>query len=229
MSRLAAALACLALLFGGCDGPDRPKESAVSPTPPPPNPAPLGAPDPLPPVSTSGLATFGGGCFWCVEALFERVEGVRSVESGYSGGATPNPTYKQVCSGETGHAEVVQVRFDPKQVSYESLLEIFWKTHDPTTPNQQGADKGTQYRSVVFFHDEAQARIAREVKAALSEAKVYARPIVTEIVPFERFYAAEAYHQGYYDLNADQGYCQVVIAPKLEKLEKVFKDRLKRR
>ena len=225
MFRLAAALACLALLFGGCDEPDRPKESAVSPTPPPP-PA---SPAPTPPVPTTALATFGGGCFWCVEALFERVEGVASVESGYSGGTTPNPTYKQVCSGETGHAEAVQVRFDPKKVAYDTLLEIFWKTHDPTTPNRQGADVGTQYRSVVFFHDAEQARIAREVKAALEAAKVYDRPIVTEIVPYERFFKAEEYHQGYYDLNSSAGYCRVVIAPKLEKLEKVFKDRLKKR
>jgi peptide-methionine (S)-S-oxide reductase len=216
MFRLAAALACLAFVLGGCDGPERPKESDVRPTPP-------------PPTSNSKLATFGGGCFWCVEALFERVEGVESVESGYSGGTTPNPTYKQVCSGQTGHAEAVQVRYDPKKVAYETLLEIFWKTHDPTTPNRQGADVGTQYRSVVFFHDAEQERIAREVKAALDEAKVYARPIVTEIVPFERFWKAEEYHQGYYDLNSDQGYCQVVIGPKIEKLEKIFKDRLKKR
>ncbi len=216
MFRLAAVLACLAFLLGGCDRPDRSKEPSVSRKPPPPS-------------SNSRLATFGGGCFWCVEALFERVEGVESVESGYSGGATPNPTYKQVCSGETGHAEAVQVRYDPKKVAYETLLEIFWKTHDPTTPNRQGADVGTQYRSVVFFHDAEQERIAREVKAALEEAKVYARPIVTEIVPFERFWKAEEYHQGYYDLNSNQGYCQVVIGPKIEKLEKVFKDRLKKR
>ena len=216
MKRLAfvASLFVLAL-FAACDDPS-PKESSVKKSPPP------------PPTSSSRLATFGGGCFWCVEALFERVAGVETVASGYSGGAVMNPTYEQVCGGRTGHAEVIQVRYDSSKVPYETLLEIFWKTHDPTTLNQQGNDHGTQYRSVVFFHDAEQQRIALEVKGALEKAKAFDRPIVTQIVPFEKFWKAEDYHQSYFESNPDNRYCQAVIPPKLAKLEKVFKDRLKK-
>jgi len=180
-------------------------------------------------TETEGLATatFGAGCFWCVEAIFERLEGVREVVSGYSGGHVEDPTYKQVCTGSTGHAEVCQVRFDPAVVSFEELLEVFWKTHDPTTKNRQGADVGTQYRSAIFYHDERQKELAQEYKEALDESGAFERPIVTEIVPFERFYPAEDYHQEYFALNPQQGYCRAVIAPKVEKFEKVFRDRLK--
>ena len=174
------------------------------------------------------VATFGGGCFWCTEALISRLDGVISVASGYAGGRTVDPTYEDVCSGTTGHAEVIQVRFDPKRIGYDALLEVFFKTHDPTTLNRQGADVGTQYRSIVLVHDDAQRRVAQEVIRRLDEAKVFDGPIVTQVVPYDRFYAAEGYHQGYFDANPTKGYCRVVIGPKLEKLEKVFRDRLKR-
>jgi peptide-methionine (S)-S-oxide reductase len=167
------------------------------------------------------LATFGGGCFWCVEAVFERLDGVKSVTSGYAGGTAENPTYKEVCSGTTGHAEVTQIEFDPKKISYEKLLEVFWAAHDPTTLNRQGADVGTQYRSVIFYHNEAQRAAAAQSKAAAQ--KEFDRPIVTEIQPLTRFYKAEGYHQDYYRNNASASYCQVVIRPKLEKLEKKLK------
>jgi peptide-methionine (S)-S-oxide reductase len=179
------------------------------------------------PTPESRLATFGGGCFWCVEALFTRLEGVESVESGYAGGASKNPTYEEVCTGATGHAEVVQVRYDPRKVGYDKLLEVFFKTHDPTTLNRQGADRGTQYRSVVFFHDAEQKRVAEDVKARIEAAHVYPNPIVTQVVPYDVFWKAEEYHQGYYDANPTKGYCEAVIGPKVEKLEKVFQDLLK--
>ncbi|MCB1053474.1 MAG: peptide-methionine (S)-S-oxide reductase MsrA [Acidobacteria bacterium] len=172
-------------------------------------------------------ATFGGGCFWCTEAIYERIEGVTGVKSGYSGGTVKNPTYKQVCSGETGHAEVIQIQFDASRVSYEQLLEVFFKTHDPTTLNRQGADVGTQYRSVIFTHSPEQAEIAKRVKTALDTAGIWPNPIVTEITPIETFYPAENYHQDYFELNPNQGYCRAVIAPKVEKFEKVFKSLLK--
>ena len=162
-------------------------------------------------------ATFGGGCFWCVEAIYERLPGVISATSGFSGGQTENPTYHQVCGGDTGHAEVTQIVFDPAKISYAQLLEVFWQAHDPTTLNQQGADKGTQYRSIILYHDEAQKLAAEKSKAEAQ--KNFIRPIVTEIVPFKKFYKAEDYHQGYYDANSSQSYCRLVIAPKLEKLE----------
>jgi peptide-methionine (S)-S-oxide reductase len=176
----------------------------------------------------SKVATFGGGCFWCLEALFTRIEGVESVTSGYAGGTVANPSYKQVCTGTTGHAEVVQVRYDPKKVTYAKLLEVFFKTHDPTTLNRQGADEGTQYRSVIFVHDDEQKREAQEAKRAIEDAHVYPDPVVTQIVPFQAFYPAEEYHQGYYDANPGQGYCRAVIGPKVHKLEKVFQDLLKK-
>ena len=173
------------------------------------------------------LATFGGGCFWCVEAIFERVNGVYSAESGYSGGHVQDPDYKQVTSGTTGHAEVVQITFDPSVISYKELLEIFFKTHDPTTLNRQGADVGTQYRSIVLFHSEEQRNLASKVINTLEEEGIWNDPIVTTVEPFEEFYSAEAYHQEYYENNPNQGYCRLVINPKVEKFEKVFKEKLK--
>ena len=163
-------------------------------------------------------ATFGGGCFWCMEAVFERLPGVKSVTSGFAGGHTANPTYEQVCTGDTGHAEVTQIEFDPAKISYEKLLDVFWQAHDPTTLNRQGADEGTQYRSLILYHGEAQKLAAEKSKAGAQ--KNFKHPIITEIVPFTKFYPAENYHQGFYDNNTNYGYCQVVIAPKLEKLER---------
>ncbi len=174
------------------------------------------------------VATFGSGCFWCTEAIFERVNGVVSVVSGYSGGTVKNPTYDEVCTGKTEHAEVTQITFDPKVVSYDELLEIFWKTHDPTTLNRQGNDVGTQYRSVIFYHNDVQKQKAEYYKNKLTEEKIWDKPIVTEITRFEKFYPAEDYHQEYYDNNPNQGYCAYVITPKLEKFEKIFKDKLKK-
>jgi peptide-methionine (S)-S-oxide reductase len=164
------------------------------------------------------VATLGGGCFWCLEAVFERVDGVASVVSGYAGGTTENPTYQEVCTGKTGHAEVVQIHFDPAKVSYEALLDLFWRAHDPTTLNRQGADVGTQYRSIILYHNEAQ-RAAAEQSRTTAQSR-FAAPIVTEIVPLRRFYPAENYHQDFYRNNRTHGYCRAVIAPKLEKLEK---------
>ena len=164
------------------------------------------------------LATFGGGCFWCMEAVFERLPGVKSVTSGFAGGHTANPTYEQVCTGDTGHAEVTQIEFDPAKISYEKLLDVFWQAHDPTTLNRQGVDEGTQYRSIILYHGEAQKLAAEKSKAGAQ--KNFKHPIITEIVPFTKFYPAENYHQGFYDNNTNYGYCQVVIAPKLEKLER---------
>ena len=173
------------------------------------------------------LATFGSGCFWCTEAVFQRMKGVEKVVSGYAGGHVDNPTYRQVCDGDTGHAEVVQVHYDPSQISYEQLLEVFWKTHDPTTPNRQGNDFGPQYRSVIFYHNEDQKRLAEKYKTKLDEEKIWEDPIVTEISPFTNFYSAEDYHQNYYNENGAQPYCSFVIRPKIQKLEKVFSERLK--
>jgi peptide-methionine (S)-S-oxide reductase len=164
------------------------------------------------------LATLGGGCFWCTEAVFERLPGVRSVTSGFAGGRTANPTYEQVCTGSTGHAEVIQIEFDPAIISYAKLLEVFWQAHDPTTLNRQGADEGTQYRSIILYHGEAQKAAAEKSKAEAQ--KNFKHPLVTEIAPFTTFYPAENYHQGYYDTHSNAGYCRAVIAPKLEKLEK---------
>jgi peptide-methionine (S)-S-oxide reductase len=173
------------------------------------------------------LATFGGGCFWCTEAIFERVKGVYAVESGYSGGHVPNPDYKQVSSGTTGHAEVVQISFDPSVVTYLELLEIFFKTHDPTTLNRQGADVGTQYRSIILYHSDEQRALASEIILKLEEENIWNDAIVTTVEPFDAFYSAEAYHQEYYENNPNQGYCRLVINPKVEKFEKIFKDKLK--
>jgi peptide-methionine (S)-S-oxide reductase len=163
------------------------------------------------------IATLGGGCFWCMEAVYERLPGVISVTSGFAGGHTVNPTYHDVCNGDTGHAEVTQITFDPAKISYAKLLEVFWQAHDPTTLNRQGADEGTQYRSIILYHDEKQKLTAEKAKLAAQQDAT--KTIVTEIVPFTKFYPAEDYHQGYYDANSNQPYCQVVITPKLEKLE----------
>lgn len=173
------------------------------------------------------VATFGSGCFWCTEALFQDVEGVEKVESGYMGGTVKNPTYKEVCSGLTGHAEVIQLTYNPKKVSFDELLEIFWKTHDPTTLNQQGADVGTQYRSVVFYHTHEQKQLAEQYKKKLTDARIFDQPIVTEITPALVFYKAEDYHQNYFNLNGNAPYCAHVIQPKVEKFKKVFKEKLK--
>ena len=162
-------------------------------------------------------ATLGGGCFWCMEAVYERLPGVRSVTSGYAGGHVVNPTYRQVCGGDTGHAEVTQITFDPAKTSYAKLLEVFWQAHDPTTLNRQGNDEGTQYRSIILYHDEQQKLIAEKSKLAAQESSF--KPIVTEIVPLTKFYPAEDYHQGYFDAHGHEPYCQAVIAPKLDKLE----------
>jgi peptide-methionine (S)-S-oxide reductase len=174
------------------------------------------------------IATFGSGCFWCTEAIFLNIDGVVKVESGYSGGKVKNPTYKEICSGLTGHAEVIQVTYDPNVVTYDELLEIFWQTHDPTTLNRQGADEGTQYRSVVFYHNEGQKTLAESYKKKLTEAKAFDNPIVTEISPYSTFYKAEDYHQNYYNLNGSAPYFSFVIKPKLDKFRKVFKDKLKK-
>lgn len=172
-------------------------------------------------------ATFGAGCFWCVEAVFQQLDGVDTVISGYSGGGTKNPTYKEVTGGQTGHAEVIQLSYDPERVSYDELLEVFWKTHDPTTLNRQGNDVGTQYRSAIFYHNDEQKNKAEQYKKALDESGAWEDPIVTEIVKFEAFYPAEDYHQNFYNLNRAQPYCTFVIQPKLEKFKKVFADKLK--
>ncbi|MBK6346116.1 MAG: peptide-methionine (S)-S-oxide reductase MsrA [Bacteroidales bacterium] len=177
---------------------------------------------------TSDTATFGGGCFWCTEAIFLQLKGVIRVESGYSGGTRPNPTYEQVCSGATGHAEVTQIVFDPAVIGFEELLEVFWKTHDPTTLNRQGADVGTQYRSVIFYHDEKQRELAESYKSKLGASGAWDNPIVTEISPFKAFYKAEDYHQNYYNNNKKAPYCTFVIGPKLEKFEKVFGKRFEK-
>ena len=172
-------------------------------------------------------ATLAGGCFWCLEAVFLRLRGVHRVESGYAGGHVENPNYRAVCSGTTGHAEVVQIEFDPEMISYRELLEVFFAIHDPTTLNRQGADVGTQYRSAIFYHDQAQQQTAERTIAELEEQKIWDDPVVTEIVPLERFYPAEDYHREYYDRNPEQGYCQVVISPKVAKLRQKFAEKLK--
>lgn len=178
---------------------------------------------------SSGLAitTFGNGCFWCTEAIFQRLKGVEKVVSGYSGGKVKNPTYKEVCSGLTGHAEVIQITYDPATLSFEELLEVFWKTHDPTTLNRQGADVGTQYRSAIFYHTEEQKNTATEYRKKLDASGAFDNPIVTEVTAFTEFYPAEDYHQNYYNLNGTAPYCSFVIQPKLEKFQQVFKSKLK--
>lgn len=172
------------------------------------------------------VATVGGGCFWCVEAIYQELRGVERVVSGYAGGHVDNPTYRQICSGTTGHAEVTQIYFDPEQLSYEDLLYVFWRTHDPTTLNRQGADVGTQYRSTIMTHNERQREIAERSRAETDASGLYPNPIVTEIVPLTTFYEAEDYHQNYYRSNPNQPYCRAVIDPKVSKFRKSFQERL---
>ena len=176
---------------------------------------------------TPALATLAGGCFWCLEAAFDQLAGVERVTSGYAGGQVPNPSYEAVCGGDTGHAEVVQLAFDPAVISFRDLLGVFFTIHDPTTLNRQGHDVGTQYRSAVFYHDAEQERVAREVIAGLEKEKIFDDPIVTEVVPLDRFWPAEAYHHQYFRRNPYQPYCMAVVAPKVAKLRKQFFDRLK--
>lgn len=173
------------------------------------------------------LATFGNGCFWCTEAIFQNLEGVEKVVSGYAGGHVQNPTYEQVCSGRTGHAEVIQITYDPAKISYEELLEVFWATHDPTTLNRQGNDVGTQYRSVVFYHNDAQQELAKKYKEQLDAAGTFGDPIVTLVDPMPEFFPAENYHQDYFNRNGQQPYCSFLIRPKVAKFKKDFKEKLK--
>ncbi|MEX0724771.1 MAG: peptide-methionine (S)-S-oxide reductase MsrA [Planctomycetaceae bacterium] len=175
----------------------------------------------------TALATFGSGCFWCTEAVFKELKGVEKVVSGYTGGEMKNPTYRDVCSGLTGHAEVIQVTYDPEKVTYEELLEVFWKTHDPTTPNRQGNDVGTQYRSAIFYHTDEQKALAEEYMKKLDESDIFSHPIVTQIEPIGEFYPAEKYHQDYFALNPGEPYCRFVTAPKVEKFRKLFRSKLK--
>ena len=172
-------------------------------------------------------ATFGAGCFWCVEAVFQNLRGVEKVVSGYAGGRIKNPTYKEVCSGLTGHAEVIDITFDPAVITYKELLEIFWKTHDPTTLNRQGADAGTQYRSVIYYNNDEQKRLAEEYKQKLNDGKAFPNPVVTEITAAPEFYAAENYHQNYFNLHGHEPYCQFVARPKVDKVKALFGEKLK--
>ncbi len=177
-------------------------------------------------MSKISLATFGGGCFWCTEAFFRRLKGVHAVTPGYSGGWVKNPTYSAVCSGQTGHAEVIQIEYDPQLISYKTLLEVFFNSHDPTTVNRQGADVGPQYRSVIFYHDESQKVTAEKYIRQLNQKRVFDHQIVTELKPYQIFYQAEDYHQNYFDKNPDVPYCQLIIAPKLAKFQKRFESKL---
>lgn len=178
--------------------------------------------------SNTDTATFGTGCFWCTEAIFDQLDGVEKVVSGYSGGHTENPTYKEVCGEETGHAECVRIVYDPSRITYDELLEIFWQVHDPTSLNRQGADVGTQYRSAIFYHNEEQKQKAEKYKAELDSSGAFDKPVVTEITPASKFYVAENYHQEYYELNKNSNpYCAMVIRPKLDKFQKVFKEKLR--
>jgi peptide-methionine (S)-S-oxide reductase len=173
-------------------------------------------------------ATLGGGCFWCLEAVFEQLRGVNKVESGYAGGSLPNPTYRQVCNGNTGHAEVVQLTFDPQVISFADILDVFFATHDPTTLNRQGPDAGTQYRSIIFYHSPEQKAAAEQRIKELNATHIWTAPIVTQVEPLQTFYPAEDYHQGYFRNNPAQGYCQAIISPKVAKLRKHFTDKLRR-
>jgi len=177
-------------------------------------------------INPASVATFGNGCFWCTEAIFESIPGVLRVTSGYSGGAIANPTYSEVCNGMTGHAEVIQIEYDPSQVSYADLLRAFWQSHDPTTLNRQGNDVGDQYRSVIFFHDQPQRKLAEFFKQELNSSNAFGAAVVTEIAPFEEFYLAEMNHQDYFVKNKSKGYCRMLIQPKLEKFKKVFRKEL---
>jgi peptide-methionine (S)-S-oxide reductase len=218
LALFALAFALTLLLMGNYEATDMPENF------PPPDPAPA---PPTDATTDTETATFGGGCFWCTEAVFLQLRGVKSVTSGYTGGHLPNPTYDDICDGDTGHAEVVQIVFDPKVITFSELLEVHWRTHDPTTLNRQGNDRGPQYRSAVFYHSEQQRDLAERYKAKIDATAVYAKPLVTEITKASTFYPAEAYHQNYYANNKGDGYCRVMIGPKVEKLKKVFADKLK--
>lgn len=218
MRKLSLMLALLALAACG----EKPKEAAVPMTPP------QESKTPAPASGKTETATLGAGCFWCVEAVFQEVKGVISVESGYAGGPKANPTYEEVCTGNTGHAEVCQIKFDPEVLTFKSVLEVFWKTHDPTTLNRQGNDHGTQYRSVVFYHSEEQKALAEKYKKDLDASGAWSKPVVTEISPAPKFWIAEPYHQNYFRQHPNQGYCAFVIAPKMEKFRKVFADKLQK-
>jgi peptide-methionine (S)-S-oxide reductase len=202
--------------FSACAQPNNDKKSAIMNN------------DPIPNGIKTDTAIFGEGCFWCTEAFFQRLEGVYKVESGYGGGFIENPTYEQVCDKNTGHVELARIVYDPSKISYDELLEVFWKTHDPTTMDRQGNDVGPQYKSVIYYENEEQKQKALHYKEKLDKSGAWDRPIVTAIEPFKNFYPAENYHQNYYNDNQNQGYCRFVIAPKLEKFEKVFKDKLKK-
>lgn len=211
------------VLCCSCSGPQKNlNQQTITPMP---NPAPEASPTIN--MDSLEIATFGAGCFWCVEAVFQDLRGVVKVESGYSGGDVKNPSYREVCSGFTGHAEVCQIYFDPKQIQFDELLEVFWTTHNPTTLNRQGADSGTQYRSAIFYHNEKQKQQAEKSKAEVA-TKIWDDPIVTEISPFKAFYKAEDYHQNYYNENGSQPYCQIVIAPKVKKFREKFASKLKK-
>lgn len=173
------------------------------------------------------IAILGAGCFWCIETIFQQLNGVKSVQSGYSGGQIKNPSYKEVCNGTTGHAEVAKIEFDPEIISFTEILEVFWKVHDPTTLNRQGGDIGTQYRSAVFYTSETQKELAEKYKTKLDQSGIYPNPVVTEITAFDVFYPAEDYHNDYYNLHGDEQYCRLVIQPKVEKFKKIFRDKLK--
>ena len=181
----------------------------------------------IPPGTATDTATFATGCFWCTEAIFQELKGVLKATSGYSGGTVANPSYEEVCTGNTGHAECLQIIYDPKVISFDELLEVFWESHDPTSLNRQGNDVGTQYRSAIFYHNPEQKQKAEHYKSELDKSGAYNKPIVTEITPFKTFYPAENYHQNYYNLHGSQPYCTFVIRPKVEKFEKVFKNKLK--
>jgi peptide-methionine (S)-S-oxide reductase len=178
-------------------------------------------------MSDIDVATLGGGCFWCTEAVFSELRGVEKVESGYSGGTVPDPTYRQVCTGDTGHVEVAQITYDPRVISFRQLLEVFFTSHDPTTLNRQGADVGTQYRSIILYHNSEQKRVAEQVIREVESAGIWNKPIVTEVRPFEAFYKAEDYHQEYFARNPSEAYCQLVIAPKVAKFRKQYREKLK--
>jgi peptide-methionine (S)-S-oxide reductase len=179
-------------------------------------------------TTTMDTATFGAGCFWCVEAQFQLLDGVLTVRSGFEGGTVKNPSYKEVCTGTTGHAEVCQITYDPAKITYDELLAAFWKSHDPTQLNRQGNDMGTQYRSVIFYHNEKQKELAEKYKKELTDSKAWDKPVVTEVSPAATFYPAEDYHNNYYNQNGSESYCQFVIQPKVEKFKKIFKDHLKK-
>jgi peptide-methionine (S)-S-oxide reductase len=215
MMRTYFSLLFLALTFAACGQQDKPKKTTTMNT------------TKIPAGVKTDTATFGEGCFWCTEAFFQRLEGVYEVVSGYGGGFVENPTYEQVCDKNTGHVEIARIVFDPAKISYDELLEVFWKTHDPTTLDRQGNDVGPQYKSVIYYHNDEQKKKAEQYKAALDKSGSWDKPIVTTIEAFRNFYPAENYHQNYYNDNQNQGYCRFVIAPKLEKFEKVFKAKLK--